>query len=945
MNCFSNMCLKSRSEYERDNEITRPNNHKQNKRRQDIIDNLKTQSQYIIQSPDAIRKKSDNDFSTNKIDKNSQNTLEPASKNFTNKNIKEKNKSKLKTGINNPSKNKFKTKKISNNTNDEQSFNVKLKKNTQYTSYKIIESDNNQPESDSNYNNEEESEEETNQKRKNNKNRASSESNSYEESESGIAKKAKEKKNKDNDNDELDNCSDDSIIDFDDLQKELESFNYEQSVKNSKYKKKLNINSQEEIHLVNDKKDVKYKKIKENTEIKKINSKEDKENEKEKEKNMNKKTKKKNKEAVKEDKSETESNSSYKIKDKQSKKNQKSELKNKNIEKNKNFKQIKKQEEEEDSGVYYHKPQKSNNETNSMILYPNALNSSGYKDPFSCHMCENIYKVAILNATPIKSSFKCAYCSNFLNDNSLKFFEMKYCTQNSMNNSSYLNLNIPSYMPNYSGYYSTTFNTNPNNNHTFVVENNNSMINQSLANNPNQIIRPEMIKTPHAYNHSVGELNSQINKVSSKSYINNKINDAIQFSTNVNLNNSSYLNTYDSMYKQSQIMNISTERINPMKIESIKNSNHINNLSTPQNNLTFTTENHNFSITKTDEKEKNDRFNGASRINRNNNEYMDQANKEKKGYKGSISLRKKLNSIDVNNVSYEANKLQQVESHIDKNLDSDPSLLDFETDIIINNIGKTNTDRRTNNNIYSKDYELDLEDNLSQRKNFNNLKKPKSKTNYNNYYQEEDLDEKNDYKSQEKLNKDECLLVFPNENYSAKKDRGKKEKKEVKTEQKEKSSKISNNKNRFKSEKLSLIPDHSNDNSDHISDTQKNVNNKVNVKKYNEDTNYNNESNDYDAENFVIFNKENKNSSLADMFKNKKKNLVEKIENREFDQEVLKEKYKIRLNTTKSVDIHKRANTINFVDDNTVKKKEPPAELIERLRKGEKIAVRNFYLI
>ena len=75
---------------------------------------------------------------------------------------------------------------------------------------------------------------------------------------------------------------------------------------------------------------------------------------------------------------------------------------------------------------------------------------------------------------------------------------------------------------------------------------------------------------------------------------------------------------------------------------------------------------------------------------------------------------------------------------------------------------------------------------------------------------------------------------------------------------------------------------------------------------------------------------------MLEIFKNKKANLVQKIENREFDSTDLNEKYKINLN------LQNKNKTHIEESQNKYNGKHIPIELITRLQKGEKVVVSKY---
>jgi len=727
----------------------------------------------------------------------------------------------------------------------------------------------------------------------------------------------------------------------------------------------------------------------------------------------------------------------------------------------------------------------------------NSINNSSYfnyKDPNSCGMCENIYKNSIIYGTPIKSTFKCSYCQNNLNENSLRFYEMvysNYLQSHNTQNSIYSNYNMPQMaflsqnsipmINNTQSVYSTANNSKllhaPGNlnNTTYFLENNpnnnsfnnNFQLNQSLMNQSvnNNTLNFNKTGRSGGVIGSVGGGGGHGLHLKNNTSLINQGNSNLMPMMNQTFNPySTTINANVDGSKQIQLQiqnsnNLMSEREREKAISLKMDS---NQLPTKHlTNQTFTTENQNFSI-HTEEREK-DRYypqmqkkfhkkptlknyydeNGGSTkrdeesfqnylsVNYNNNSnyntnkkhYSNNSkikNKSKRKFnekdeidmkrkdKQSVSLRKKLqyNNIEFNEVSYEGNKLKQPESQIDNNpLESDPSFIEdfeFEDEEIINNLSKfrekelkTNKPKFSeisNRGKYLKEEENEDDDFLSEKKNlksFKNIRESKSKNHkrklddiedyyekenennndfYNYYDMEEDVDveyykyKKNQYLSEnleekkKQFSKEDCLLVFTNDNYSKSKDKvkmkGNKKEKESNEENKTKSNKISKielKKKAKSKDKLSLIPDNSQEIDE--SDREEKEENKIKKQGKVELDNEEEEDNflvtkNKKSEALNIFNTEGeKNFSLAEMFKNKKKGLIEKIETREVDTDTLKEKYKVKLNIqAKSVDTA-LAHSKPVEEVSKSKKREPPAELLDRLRKGEKVQVRFFLLI
>lgn len=587
---------------------------------------------------------------------------------------------------------------------------------------------------------------------------------------------------------------------------------------------------------------------------------------------------------------------------------------------------------------------KEENETTTKINECSEVNSSinNYKDPFSCLMCESIYRNSIINSNPIKSSFKCFYCNNYLNENSLRFYEMKYFNAQSstgLNSTSYLNFSNMNTISNYiqeHNYAYKNFHTNQSNFEYDINDYNNicsanniafkhvypnnvcSFQNENIYPKNNSFDLREVNKIQNkelSAKHLLNNLNTNNNKLINL----NKIIDSNAFNSNYNLNNSYFINKNDQTNKINKALNISSERAISLKFDQIQN--HKINI----NNQTFTTESHNFSITNNDNinilKERAfEKLNGANKLTGINKV----SNKESKSIQNKNIKKRNLNSLDINNVSYEANKLTQIDSHIDKNIDSDPSLLDFESDMIIDNIVYNKKIEKKNEFDENEDeFNLVYKKDNNSRKCKENKNGNLTKNNCKEWQQEIEVKSGNytPQKNIEKSKTQDCLLVFDNDNY-----------KSERINSFSKKINVSKKKINKSIDKLSKICDYSkdDDNEDIIENNNDYKNNKNNIKV----------ETPINEENFVISkNNSSQVTNLAELFKNRKKTLINKIETREYNQDELKEKYKIKLNATKSVDNFE--NRIKPTSSHSEqKKKDPPYKLIERLRKGEKVVVR-----
>ena len=452
------------------------------------------------------------------------------------------------------------------------------------------------------------------------------------------------------------------------------------------------------------------------------------------------------------------------------------------------------------------------NDAKSTIL--NDITTT-YKDPFSCHMCENIYKNSIFYSAPIKSSFKCSYCNNFLNENSLKFYEMKY---QSIQNSMLMNNINQSYLMNMGNFNSIEVPmVNNNNKYAYIIDPNISQsFQQNYKNQTHQNAYGKILSVNQTFNElnieevkrkknesSLGPNNKEPSIISTERVISLKVLPDKKYRQMSNQNFSNQQNdTTEVDYYESYSKHEKSENKNDSKYYSIENEKPYN-------------------------KNKKDDF------DRKRYEKLDQHNRVKKhSKKKKPSWDEFDDCLDVN---YESKKIPQIDNNYSE------MSIDFEDDIL------------------------------------SNIKKKEHKE------ESYSIEEK-------KLNKDECLMVFTNDNY------------------------IKNGKKVPKKEKKDILKE---------------------IKSNNEEEEIINQSKK--KESILVGDNDNPNQpSLAELFKKKKKILIDKIETREIDEEQLKEKYKVKLNTKP---IQSKEEERSTSAQPIIKKYEPPAELVERLRKGGKVEV------
>lgn len=420
-----------------------------------------------------------------------------------------------------------------------------------------------------------------------------------------------------------------------------------------------------------------------------------------------------------------------------------------------------------------------------------------YQDPYSCTVCENIYSNSIYYGTPIKTTFQCSYCHNFLNENSLRFYEMKYARMVNQTNFSYdLSSNItptvytqPSQVQQMASNYYNMPQSNVGNGYNYI--------NQTFHQNPSYNRNAHKVSYTPGFSNQSNQNPSFMTNYSSVESLQYNHDGNRQPCRNPNDMDSFLHHTYDVVSKQS------------VQVPQLNN--------------------------------KKDRINSQSR-NKSN-------------------IRKTEECSQVSYNPYQMKPLQTPAC-------SEPSLSEFEEEML-----------ETHNQM-----DHDIEEEIEEVEIPEEINRPP---------------------------KEDCLLVFTNDNYEKRKSKPKGEAKKSKTK---KVNLVTEPKKLIEKKNKDLSPIQ-----DRVEDEDQNI----------------------DCLVLKDMNNGNQPASLAEIFKNKKKKLIEKIENREFDREELNEKYKVNLNVQKhnQSDLYSSENLSSI----TNKKKEPPIELIDRLRKGEKIMVSNIY--
>lgn len=421
-----------------------------------------------------------------------------------------------------------------------------------------------------------------------------------------------------------------------------------------------------------------------------------------------------------------------------------------------------------------------------------------YQDLYSCTVCENIYSNSIYYGTPIKTTFQCSYCHNFLNENSLRFYEMKYARI--INQTSYTNdmsSNIcptnlftqPSQISQYAPNYYNMAQSNACNGYNFV--------NQTFHQNPSN--------------------NRNANKVSYTPGFSNQSNQNPSFMTN-------YSSVESLQYHQDGVNRQPYK--NPNDMDSFLH--------------------HTYDV-----------------VSKQSVQVGQLNNKKEKVQPQSRNKTDTRKAEECSQVNYNVYQLKPLQTPAC----SEPSLSEFEEEML-----------ETSNHI-----ENEVEEDEAEV--IEEIKRPP---------------------------KEDCLLVFKNDNYE-KPVASKIKSETTKSKIKKNSAPVQPKKQEKKNKDLSPIQDRLED-EDHNIDclVLKDINN----------------------------NNGDKPTSLAEIFKNKKKKLIEKIENREFDREELNEKYKVNLNVQRNNNQSDLYSSENH-SSTTNKIKDPPIELLDRLRKGEKVRVSN----
>lgn len=479
------------------------------------------------------------------------------------------------------------------------------------------------------------------------------------------------------------------------------------------------------------------------------------------------------------------------------------------------------------------KDQESNISFNRNIQIHNSnVNNNFYNDLKSCSICETIYYNSIITKTPIKSSFKCGYCNNFLNKNSLEFYEMKYSGYFVLNNN-YNNLNL-----------NQSANSLPNNYNQFYYNN----LNQGFNDYYN-------------FNSSLGFPYYQNDNV------NNIYNRGTKNMSNLNQPLSSMFNNKTGMFYN--YINKNADEIYNCNIYN-KKDNSINNSNKIEENINL-----------------------SNNSKRNRDDILNTSKKNKCNTLYNIPDKNFIN-LSMPNISVIEEQISSSSEDIKNIYNYDKLSEECKNDISLNKIDNQDCNLQFNTKIRSQNNKI-----INRDENKNN--------NYVNYINN--------------LNKNDYLLIAENTNYK-------------------------NNVNYIEENKMCKP-----------SSTEKKHYRKSNNVKYKSSYNlsrmYNNKDNyilDNDIKNDKISNNSeiidapdnlnrisNNHFSLADQFKLKKQNLINKIENREFNMEDLNKKYKLKLN------INKQLNEDNklLISKNKFKNKckDPPLHLINRLIKGEKVEV------
>lgn len=203
-----------------------------------------------------------------------------------------------------------------------------------------------------------------------------------------------------------------------------------------------------------------------------------------------------------------------------------------------------------------------NRKLNTFELTPRLINSTttkakkntnikSYNDIYSCIKCEIIYKNAIMNGNPLKSTFQCSYCQNNLNENSLRFYEMKYSNYYSnekekkentiYNNTKIRNINSLNYNQNLN--YCSTYSYSISNS---VLSNTNTSIYK--VNQMNKLESPDLSSCSYTdsesdsesdiiNNKSVNQIEIESNRKGKQMKIPKKVNKLIEKKDNYTLNN------------------------------------------------------------------------------------------------------------------------------------------------------------------------------------------------------------------------------------------------------------------------------------------------------------------------------------------------------------------------------------------------------------------------